>query len=111
VKAAAATVVSDAKTVASQVRGKQDGTSSLSSVSTVISSASDPNTTVMVGDSSTDDINENEGQHKHRTRGFWSAAPSWLISTVVHVAAILALAAWNIEPIQKELKLMLNLRK
>ena len=108
VKAAAATVVSDAKTVASQVRGKQDGTSSLSSVSTVISSASDPNTTVMVGDSSTDDINENEGQHKHRTRGFWSAAPSWLISTVVHVAAILALAAWNIEPIQKELKLMLT---
>lgn len=40
--------------------------------------------------------------------GFWNAAPSWAISTVVHVAAILALAAWNIEPIRKEISLMLN---
>jgi hypothetical protein len=41
--------------------------------------------------------------------GFWNAAPSWLISTVVHVAAILGLAAWNIEPIQKEINLLLNI--
>lgn len=38
----------------------------------------------------------------------WKSMPSWLISTVVHVGAILALAAWNIEPIQKEIKLMLT---
>lgn len=43
-----------------------------------------------------------------RNRSWWSAAPSWAISTVIHVAAILVLAAWNIEPIQKELSLMLT---
>jgi hypothetical protein len=41
--------------------------------------------------------------------GFWSAAPSWLISTLIHVAAILGLAAWNIEPIKKEINLLLNI--
>lgn len=44
----------------------------------------------------------------NRRGSFWSAIPSWGISTAVHVAAILALAAWNIEPIQKELKLLLT---
>ena len=39
--------------------------------------------------------------------GLWVAVPSWLISTFVHVAIILVLAAWNIEPIQRELKLLL----
>lgn len=43
-----------------------------------------------------------------RNRSWWNAAPSWAISTVIHVAAILVLAAWNIEPIQKELSLMLT---
>jgi hypothetical protein len=38
----------------------------------------------------------------------WSAMPSWLISTVVHVGVLLVLGAWNIEPITKELKLMLS---
>jgi len=37
----------------------------------------------------------------------WTTVPSWLISTVVHVAVILTLAAWNIEPIAKELRSML----
>lgn len=102
-----------ARGVASPGLGKQDRTSSLTSASTVIASSSeDPTTIVTSGVSPNhelgDERDENEGQHKHRNRGFWSAAPSWLISTVVHVAAILALAAWNIEPIQKELKLMLT---
>jgi hypothetical protein len=44
----------------------------------------------------------------HRGRSFWSAIPSWGISTAIHVAAILILAAWNIEPIQQELKLLLT---
>lgn len=42
-----------------------------------------------------------------RMTGVWAAVPSWAISTVVHVAAILVLAAWNIEPITEEIKLML----
>ncbi|MEI8213318.1 MAG: hypothetical protein WCI02_14310 [Planctomycetota bacterium] len=41
-------------------------------------------------------------------RSWWSAAPSWAVSTALHVSVILGLAAWNIEPIQKELKLLLN---
>ena len=41
-------------------------------------------------------------------RWLWTTAPSWLISTVVHVAVILTLAAWNIEPIAKELRTMLT---
>jgi hypothetical protein len=44
----------------------------------------------------------------HRHRAWWSVLPSWAISTAVHVAAVLILAAWNIEPIQKELKLLLT---
>jgi len=40
-------------------------------------------------------------------RWFWSTVPSWLISTAVHVALILMLAAWNIEPIQNEIRMML----
>jgi len=51
-------------------------------------------------------IEQIEPQSTGKNR-FWSMVPSWLISTVVHVGAILILAAWNIEPIQKELKLML----
>jgi hypothetical protein len=43
----------------------------------------------------------------HSRRSIWSTVPSWLISTVVHVTVILMLAAWNFEPISKELKLML----
>ncbi|MFN7737446.1 MAG: hypothetical protein ACK5O8_15120 [Pirellula sp.] len=97
-----------AKAVGSPGLGKQDRTSNLSSASTVIASTSDSTTALMSGVSQEEEANENDGQHKQRSRGFWSAAPSWLISTVVHVAAILALAAWNIEPIQKELKLMLT---
>ena len=38
---------------------------------------------------------------------FWTTVPSWLISTLVHVAVILILAAWNIEPITNELRMML----
>jgi len=121
----ATTIVSDAKTVlatkggatlsgavkggASSGTGKTDRTSTLSSASTVITSESDSTTTAMAGESAADDLDGTEGPHKHRNRGFWSAAPSWLVSTVVHVAAILVLAAWNIEPIQKELKLMLTI--
>lgn len=41
-------------------------------------------------------------------RWLWTTAPSWLISTVVHVAVILTLAAWHIEPITKELRTMLT---
>ena len=37
----------------------------------------------------------------------WTTVPSWLISTLVHVAVILILAAWNIEPITNELRMML----
>ena len=44
-----------------------------------------------------------------RKGNFWTLLPSWGISTGVHVAALLALAAWHIEPIQKELRLLLNL--
>ncbi len=44
----------------------------------------------------------------HPRRSFWSMVPSWAISTAVHVAALLILAAWNIEPIQKELSLLLT---
>ncbi len=40
-------------------------------------------------------------------RFLWTTVPSWLISTFVHVAAILTLAAWNIEPIRNELRMML----
>ncbi len=40
-------------------------------------------------------------------RWLWTTVPSWLISTVVHVAVILILAAWNIEPIKNELRMML----
>ena len=45
---------------------------------------------------------------KGRVHLIKQAIPSWLVSTFVHVAAILVLGAWNIEPIQKELKLMLS---
>ena len=41
-------------------------------------------------------------------RWLWTTAPSWLISTVVHVAVILTLAAWHIEPITRELRTMLT---
>ncbi len=37
----------------------------------------------------------------------WTTVPSWMISMFVHVAGILVLAAWNIEPIQNELRMML----
>ena len=40
-------------------------------------------------------------------RWLWTTVPSWLISTAVHVAVILILAAWNIEPITNELWMML----
>ncbi len=40
-------------------------------------------------------------------RWLWTTVPSWLISTFVHVAVILILAAWNIEPIKNELRMML----
>jgi hypothetical protein len=43
-----------------------------------------------------------------RKGNFWTLLPSWGISTGVHVAALLGLAAWHIEPIQKELRLLLN---
>ncbi len=42
-----------------------------------------------------------------RRVGWWAAVPSWFVSTVLHVGVILILAAWNIEPIKRELKLML----
>ena len=41
-----------------------------------------------------------------RKSGIWAAVPSWLVSTTLHVGVILVLAAWNLEPIRKELKLM-----
>ena len=37
-------------------------------------------------------------------RWLWTTVPSWLISTFVHVAVILILAAWNFEPIKNELR-------
>ena len=40
-------------------------------------------------------------------RWMWTTVPSWLISTFVHVAVILTFAAWNIEPIKNELRMML----
>ncbi len=40
-------------------------------------------------------------------RWLWTTVPSWLISTLVHVGVILTLAAWNIEPIKNELRMML----
>lgn len=40
-------------------------------------------------------------------KSLWSGVPSWLVSTAVHVGALLILGAWNIEPIQKELKMLL----
>lgn len=40
-------------------------------------------------------------------RWLWTTVPSWMISTFVHVAAILVLAAWNLEPIRNELRMML----
>lgn len=43
-----------------------------------------------------------------RKSSIWSLLPSWGISTAVHVVALLGLAAWNIEPIQKELRMLLN---
>ena len=42
-----------------------------------------------------------------RRVGWWAAVPSWFVSMVLHVGVILILAAWNIEPIKRELKLML----
>lgn len=42
-----------------------------------------------------------------RRAGWWAAVPSWFVSMVLHVGVILILAAWNIEPIKRELKLML----
>ncbi|MEQ1827124.1 MAG: prenyltransferase/squalene oxidase repeat-containing protein [Pirellula sp.] len=50
-----------------------------------------------------------DGQQEllNRKSQFWSSVPSWLVSTAIHVGVILILAAWNIEPIKKELKLML----
>jgi len=50
-----------------------------------------------------------QSEYRSKKHGFWNAAPSWLISTLVHVAAILGLAAWNIEPIKKEINLLLNI--
>jgi hypothetical protein len=44
----------------------------------------------------------------HRKTGFWGSLSSFSVSTAVHVVALLGLAAWNIEPIQKEIRLMLN---
>ena len=52
---------------------------------------------------------EQATEDRPKKSGFWSAAPSWLISTLVHVAAIIGLAAWNIEPIKKEINLLLNI--
>ena len=46
---------------------------------------------------------------KAAVRGmFGSTVPSWLISMVVHVAAMLVLGAWNFEPITKELRTMMS---
>ena len=45
---------------------------------------------------------------ERRGRGFLKSMPSWLISMVVHTAAILTLAAVHLEPIKKELKLILT---
>lgn len=44
----------------------------------------------------------------HRKNSFWGSLSSFSVSTVVHIIALLALAAWNIEPIQKEIQLLLN---
>jgi len=38
----------------------------------------------------------------------WTTVPSWMISTVVHVAIILVLGAWNIEPITNELRMIIS---
>ena len=40
-------------------------------------------------------------------RWLWTTVPSWMTSMFVHAAAILILAAWNLEPIRNELRMML----
>lgn len=45
---------------------------------------------------------------KSRSSFLWNTVPSWLISTAIHVGAILILAAWNIEPIRENLRLALS---
>jgi hypothetical protein len=40
-------------------------------------------------------------------RWLWTTVPSWMISMFVHVAVILVLAGWNLEPIRNELRMML----
>ncbi|QDV22779.1 prenyltransferase/squalene oxidase repeat-containing protein [Aureliella helgolandensis] len=41
-----------------------------------------------------------------RRRFFWTAAPSWLISLLIHVALILILAAITLEPVQKVISIL-----
>ena len=62
-----------------------------------------------VASGETQEASEAAQEAPRKKSGFWNAAPSWLISTVIHVAAILGLAAWNIEPIKKEINLLLNI--
>jgi len=76
-------------------------------VSKKAASAAVVSSTVASGE--TQEASEATQEAPRKKSGFWNAAPSWLISTVIHVAAILGLAAWNIEPIKKEINLLLNI--
>ncbi len=50
---------------------------------------------------------ESQPSQPSKLKGFWQSMPSWMVSMFVHLAAILGLAAWHLEPIQEELRLML----
>lgn len=44
----------------------------------------------------------------HRKNSLWGSLSSFTVSTVLHIVALVGLAAWHIEPIQQELRLLLN---
>lgn len=52
-------------------------------------------------------VEASESKESNLRKSLLSGVPSWLISTAIHVGALLILGAWNIEPIQKELKMLL----
>jgi hypothetical protein len=52
-------------------------------------------------------VEASEAKEPSLRKSLLSGVPSWLISTAIHVGALLILGAWNIEPIQKELKMLL----
>jgi hypothetical protein len=64
-----------------------------------------------IGNEATADLQSGEvvlNGTERRERSFLKSMPSWMISMVVHTAAIITLAAVHLEPIKKELKLILS---